>query len=190
MAATQNISTLRDGSGGIIKKYASQDYLIKYFEIENISLGNSLNYGLPHCSGDIVATLDDDAFVEPDWAEMVKRAHHEHPEARGVGGMIINYYPKNLYARFESYVGMPYVDNEGKYVRTVAGVNISYKRKVMGKVGIFDESLPAGMDSDYNWRIIQAGYKIWYDPRIKVKHLNRTTMTGVMKQPGMAGNII
>lgn len=172
----------RDGSDEIIKEYQLMNFPINFFEIDNVSLGNSQNYGLPHCTGDIVATLDDDAFVEPNWVSMIKKIHHEHPEAGGIGGMIINYYSENLFARFEGYSGLPYEGQEGKYVRTVAGVNMSYKRKAMGKIGFFDEDLPAGMDSDYNWRVLQAGYKIWYDPRIKVKHLNRRTLSGVMKQ--------
>jgi GT2 family glycosyltransferase len=67
-------------------------------------------------------------------------------------------------------------------VRTVAGVNMSYKRAVMDRVGPFDESLPAGMDVDYNWRVARAGYQILYDPAIVLTHHNRTAALAVLRQ--------
>jgi len=171
-----------DGSDEVVRSYQARFPSIKLVELENKSLGDSQNRGLPHCTGDIVATLDDDAFVFPDWANMVKRAHAEHPEAGCIGGRIINMFPDNIIARLESHVGMPYDKEEGFYTRTVAGVSCTYKREVMEKVGVFDESLTAGMDSDYNWRVSKAGYKVWFDPRLRMYHRNRTTLKAFLKQ--------
>lgn len=172
----------RDGSSEMIREYQNRYRAFKLVEVENKSLGDSQNRGLPYCTGDIVATLDDDAFVFPDWAKMVKRAHIEHPEAGCIGGRIINLFPNNVIARLESHVGMPYDKEEGFYTRTVAGVSCTYKREAMEKVGTFDESLPAGMDTDYNWRVLRAGYKVWFDPRIRMYHRNRTTLLAFLKQ--------
>ena len=172
----------RDGSDEIVRKYQGTYPFFKLVEVENKSLGDSQNRGLPHCTGDIIATLDDDAFVFPDWAKMVKQAHVEHPEAGCIGGRIINLYPQNLISRLESHIGMPYDKGEGFYTRTVAGVSCTYKRKAMEEVGYFDETLPAGMDSDYNWRVLKAGYKVWFDPRIKMHHRNRTNLRGFLQQ--------
>jgi GT2 family glycosyltransferase len=113
---------------------------------------------------------------------MVKKAHIEHPEAGCIGGRIINLFPDNLIARLESHIGMPYDKDFGFYTRTIAGVSCTYKRKIMEKVGKFDDSLPAGMDSDYNWRVLRAGYKVWFDPRIKVYHKNRINLRDFLKQ--------
>ena len=156
--------------------------ITKIFEIRNRSLGHSQNFGLPHCTGDIVATLDDDAFVFVDWVAQVKKSHVEHPEAGCVGGRIINCVPDKLIARFESAVGLPFDKLEGSYMRTVAGVSCTYKRKIMEEVGSFDESLPAGMDTDYNWRIIKAGYRVWFEPKIRVRHMNRVKLRPFLKQ--------
>lgn len=131
-----------DGSDKIVREYQNKFKSIKLVEVENKSLGDSQNKGLPYCSGDIIATLDDDAFVFPDWAEMVRKAHSEHPEAGCIGGRIINLYPDNTIARLESHIGMPYDRKEGFYTRTVAGVSCTYKRAVIDKVGFFDDSLP------------------------------------------------
>ena len=172
----------RDGSDEVVRHHSKTCPFVKLVEVENKSLGDSQNKGLAHCSGDIVATLDDDAFVFADWAMMVKRAHHEHPEAGCIGGRIVNFFPNNLVARLESHIGLPYDRDKGFYTRTVAGVSCTYKREVVRKVGRFDDSLPAGMDSDYNWRVLKAGYKVWFDPRIRMYHMNRTTLRDFLKQ--------
>jgi cellulose synthase/poly-beta-1,6-N-acetylglucosamine synthase-like glycosyltransferase len=64
----------------------------------------------------------------------------------------------------------------------VAGVNMSYKRAVMEEVGSFDESLPAGMDVDYNWRVARAGYHVLHDPSIVLTHHNRTSVGRMLRQ--------
>jgi len=178
----------RDGSDEIVRKYQEGCPFFKLVEVENKSLGDSQNKGLPYCTGDIIATLDDDAFVFPDWAKMVKQCHLEHPEAGCIGGRITNLFPDNRIARLESYIGMPYDKKEGSYTRTVAGVSCTYKRKAMEKVGYFDETLPAGMDSDYNWRVLRAGYKVWFDPRIMMHHRNRTSLKDFLKQQTWYGS--
>ena len=126
----------RDGSDEIVRNYQGRHSFFKLIEVENKSLGDSQNKGLPYCTGDIISTLDDDAFVFPDWTRMVKQAHLEHPEAGCIGGRIINLYPKKLIARLESHIGMPYDKEEGYYGRTVAGVSCTYKREAMKKVGL------------------------------------------------------
>lgn len=173
-----------DGSAELAKIFLA-DYpsvTTKVFEIKNQSLGHSQNFGLPHCTGDIVATLDDDAFVFADWVKQVKRSHVEHPEAGCIGGRIINCFPERLIARFETAVGLPFDKLEGFYTRTVAGVSCTYKRQIMGEVGLFDECLPAGMDSDYNWRIIKAGYRVWFEPNIRLRHLHRVKLRPFLRQ--------
>lgn len=172
----------RDGSDQLVEDYQKRYPFFKLVEIENKSLGDSQNKGLPYCTGNLVATLDDDAFVFRDWATMVKQAHLEHPEAGCIGGRIINLFPDNLIARLESHIGLPYDKKDGFYTRTVAGVSCTYKREAMERVGLFDDTLPAGMDSDYNWRVTRTGYKVLFDPRIKMYHRNRTNLRGFLKQ--------
>ena len=173
-----------DGSAEMARRFLANYPRVttKVFEIENHSLGHSQNFGLAHCTGDIIATLDDDAFVFADWVKQVKRSHVDQPEAGCIGGRIINCFPENVIARFETAVGLPYDQKNGFYTRTVAGVSCTYKRKVMKEIGWFDESLPAGMDSDYNWRIVKAGYKVWFEPKIVILHMNRTTLSALLRQ--------
>jgi len=153
---------------------------------QNVNLAVSRNIGLKHCTGDIIAMTDDDAEVFPDWIRQIKRLHEEIPSAGAIGGAV---YPRqkqtvtSLVADVTTFPSWP----ERKTVRTLPGVNISYKKAVLDSIGMQDETLFRGEDVDYNWRVQQAGYSIVYDPAMKVHHYHRPTMKGVLRQHYMYG---
>jgi len=72
-------------------------------------------------------------------------------------------------------------------VRSVAGVNSSYKKEVIEMIGDYDETLFRGEDVDYNWRAIQKGWDVLFCPEIKVKHLHRPSWKGLFQQHFMYG---
>ncbi|MCC6444212.1 MAG: glycosyltransferase [Armatimonadetes bacterium] len=175
-----------DNTPEVVERLRGRFPICKLVEIANIGLAHSQNTGMPYCEGDIVATLDDDAFVYPDWVAAIKRSHAAHPGAGGIGGKTLNAFRDKAVARYEEATAFaPNQQGDGTAaveVRTVAGVNMSYKRAVMELVGRFDETLPAGMDVDYNWRVQKAGYKILYEPAIVVTHHNRTKLKAYLRQ--------
>lgn len=153
----------------------------------NKNLATSRNIGLAHCTGDIVAMTDDDAEVYSDWVTQMKRCHAEHPEAGGVGGAVLGADSEtSLLSRIADVSVFSSSESSG-YVRTLPGVNVSYKREALSKVGLQDESLFRGEDVDFNWRIKKLGYEIYYDPQIKVIHHHRPTVKGLLNQFYMYG---
>ena len=160
---------------------------LKLISTENINLATSRNIGLAACTGDIVAMTDDDAEVFPDWISQIKRLHSEHPEAGGIGGSVIGAQSAdNFLSRLSDIVTFP-LPNEPTYVRTVPGVNVSYKREVLGQVGEQDVTLFRGEDVDFNWRIKQLGYEIYFHPALKVLHYHRPSLWGFFHQHTMYG---
>lgn len=159
---------------------------IKLIKTVNKTLAASRNIGLPHCTGDIIAMTDDDAQVFPDWVTQMKRAHIEHPEAGAVGGTVLGTNTDSLVGQVADLITFP-AWPEPRYVRTLPGVNISYKREVVEQIGLQDETLFRGEDVDYNWRVKQAGYEVYYDPTIKVWHHHRPTLQGFLNQHYMYG---
>lgn len=153
----------------------------------NRNLAASRNVGLPYCKGEIVAMTDDDAEVYPDWVSQIKRIHAEHPEAGAVGGAIIGAQSEtNFISRVSDVVTFASPDQPG-YVRTLPGVNVAYKRAALEKIGLQDESLFRGEDVDFNWRLKQAGYEVYYHPDIKVLHQHRPTVRKFLHQHYMYG---
>ena len=147
----------------------------------NKNAASSRNVGLVHCHGDIIATTDDDAQVFPDWVTLMKQGHQEHPEAGAVGGPVIGTPTHSLVAKAADLITFPDWP-QPRYARTLPTVNISYKREVVQRIGEMDETLFCGEDVDYNWRVQQLGYKVYFDPRIKVFHEHRPTLSGFINQ--------
>lgn len=152
----------------------------------NKNLAASRNVGLPYCAGDVIAMTDDDAEVFPDWVSQMKRAHREHPEAGAVGGPVLGTNTDSLVGKVADLITFPTWPGP-RYVRTLPGVNISYKRDVVEQVGAQDEILFRGEDVDYNWRVQKLGYKIYFDPKIKVYHYHRPTLRSFLDQYYMYG---
>jgi len=159
---------------------------VKLIKTVNKNLAASRNVGLPHCIGDIVAMTDDDAQVFPDWVTQMKRAHAEHPEAGAVGGAVLGTNTDSLVGKVADAITFP-TWAQPRHVRTLPGVNISYKRAVVERLGPQDEALFRGEDVDYNWRVQQLGYRIWYDPLVRVYHHHRPTVKGFLNQHYMYG---
>jgi len=159
---------------------------IKLVKTVNKNLAASRNVGLPHCSGDIIAMTDDDAEVFPDWVAQMKRLHAEHPEAGAVGGAVIGADAESRLSRIADTITFPFWVTP-RYARTLPGVNISYKRIVVEQLGLQDETLFRGEDVDYNWRVKNLGYEIYYDPDVRVLHHHRTTWHELLRQQYMYG---
>lgn len=153
----------------------------------NRNLATSRNIGLAQCRGEIVCMTDDDAEVFPDWLTQMKSLHAEHPEAGAVGGPVIGADShESFISRLADLVTFP-TPRQAGYVRTLAGVNISYKRAALEKIGLQDETLFRGEDVDFNWRLLQAGYKVYFDPAVRVLHHHRPTLRRFLNQHYMYG---
>jgi GT2 family glycosyltransferase len=159
---------------------------VRLIKTVNRNLATSRNIGLAQCSGDVVGMTDDDAEVFPDWVTRMKRAHRERPDAGAVGGPVLGTNTRSLVGKVADAITFPSWAT-ARDVRTLPGVNISYKRAVLERIGTQDESLFRGEDVDYNWRVLQLGYKVHFDPAIRVHHHHRPALRGFLNQHHMYG---
>lgn len=172
---------------GVIAEFRGRHGIAwKVLKVINKNLAANRNLGLPECGGDIIAMTDDDAEVFPDWVTQMKRVHAERPEAGAVGGPVFGSNTESIVGKVADATTFPFFE-QGRYTRTLPGVNISYKREAVQKIGLQDETLFRGEDVDFNWRIIRLGYKIYYDPSIRVHHFHRPNFKALFNQHYMYG---
>jgi len=169
-----------------LEKWQKEFLSLKIIQTKNKNLAASRNVGLPHCSGDLILQTDDDARPFPDWIDRIVEAHEKFPEAGVIGGDVIDASGNSFLSNIADATTFPHHDATCE-VRSVPGVNSSYKRKVIEHIGEYDENLFRGEDVDYNWRAIQKGWKILYIPNIKVIHIHRATWKGLFHQHYMYG---
>jgi cellulose synthase/poly-beta-1,6-N-acetylglucosamine synthase-like glycosyltransferase len=134
--------------------------------------------------GDFVAFIDDDAFADMDWLRNLLR-NYKDPEVVGVGGLVKPlwegnrpiWFPEELNWIFGcSYKGMP---KEKTLVRNIIGCNMSFKKEIFDKVGLFrsdvgrfGKMLLGSEETEFCIRIFEknSNLKIVYDPAAVVYH--------------------
>ena len=103
-------------------------------QTKNINLAASRNIGLPHCSGDLILQTDDDARPFPNWIEEMVKAHKNNPDFGVIGGRVIDASRGNFLSKIADIATFPN-HNSTQKVRSVAGVNSSYKKEVKPQTG-------------------------------------------------------
>jgi GT2 family glycosyltransferase len=140
---------------------------------------SALNHGLVAVPADYFLIIDDDVVVDPG---VVAR----HLEGYGAtsfdalqGRILPGVDPVGRRAdprRLREY-NIPLVDYGSDYreLRGLTGTNMSFKREVVEKVGVFNPRLGPGAsgfseDSEFSIRVRRAGFKIGYTPHAIVYH--------------------
>ena len=159
---------------------------ITVINTKNKNLAVSRNIGLPYCNGDLILQTDDDARPLPHWIEKIINYHKEFPKAGVIGGEVVDESGLSFLSQVADASTFP-IYQSVQSVRTVPGVNSSYKKEVIQEVGNYDESLFRGEDVDYNWRAKLKGWDILYAPAIKVRHIHRSNWKDLFKQHFMYG---
>jgi glycosyltransferase involved in cell wall biosynthesis len=132
----------------------------------------SMNLGIEWSQTEIVASLDSECWVHPDWLKRGLESF-EGADVAFVGGYIADKpgQPINFFSLRNGAM-----QSENPFYPSG---NCFYRRSVVKKMGGFDENLSFGdmgtspigcADSDLAWRIIEAGYKHVYRDDIIVYH--------------------
>jgi glycosyltransferase involved in cell wall biosynthesis len=120
------------------------------------------NLGVMKARGSIVAFTDPDCVVDEAWlAEHAKCYVSE--EVGGVEGRVETDWNNLLYPIRVSPAGYRYIT-----------ANMSYRRTVLEKVGLFDENFRWKEDDELAYRVIEAGWAIRSEDRAIVYHPVRT----------------
>jgi len=143
-------------------------------------LSPARNCGIQHATGDIIVFIDDDATAGPDYLANLIR-NYEDGKVIGTAGKILPRhtpsYPEELYwVGGFTYKGFP---EERCEVRNAHGCNMSFRREVFERAGLFDVSLGrvgrklvTAEETEFSIRALGAfpGSRIMYDPEAVVHH--------------------
>jgi glucosyl-dolichyl phosphate glucuronosyltransferase len=144
----------------------------------------ALNTGIRQSQGDILAFVDDDVTVEPDWLENLTHALGT-AEWSGSGGRIKLQWPASIpywlttdgpCAR-HGFPGFDQGSEAKELIGPPFGTNMAFRRDMFVKHGGFRTDLgpnPGSQiraeDTEFGRRLIQAGERLRYEPEAVVHH--------------------
>lgn len=161
-----------DNTRDIVKEYMKKHKNI-FLEIYAAQRGASRNWGISQARGEYMAFIDGDCIANPFWLTYFRESLKKYDV---VGGRTIT-------MGYEAFVELTRVELyfKGQDV-TMPSCNLIYKKKVLDKIGGFDNKFVTAEDIDLNVRAVKNGFKMGYDDRAVVYALARSTMVGFFKQ--------
>ena len=146
---------------------------------------------LSHCTGEICAFIDDDAYPHPLW---LKNAvpHFKRPEVAAVCGPGLTPPDDRLLARaggavYEARLGSGsnvyrFRRAPSREVDDYPAYNLLIRKSVLEEIGGFASTFYGGEDTKVCLAIIETGRKIVYDPDVIVYHHRRPLLVGHVRQ--------
>ncbi len=152
-----------------------------YCIVDFKSLTRARNYGISVSTGDIVLFLDDDVEVSNSLISEHVQSYKKYPKLGGVAGRVIEdpdvfTNTKRLGAHI-SFTGRCFRNFNSYscgFVDAAVGCNMSFDKRIMEKVGLFDENYIGTSEleeTDYCYRVRKLGVSIFYNHKAALKHL-------------------
>ncbi|MGB0177103.1 MAG: glycosyltransferase [Owenweeksia sp.] len=167
---------------------------LHYFLEMNQGHTYARNRGIAEASGSLLAFIDDDAFVRPDYCQQIISFFEKHPEADMIGGRIYPIYEDGEEPKWMTSYLLPLVvaldkgDDVQEYARDKfpTGANMAFRKTVFDKSGWFNtdlgrrgKGLEGGDEKEMALRAKKSGFRAFYAPFVIVDHIipaNRVSM--------------
>lgn len=140
---------------------------------------NAVNRALSVVRGDIIMILDDDVSIDSHCLAKHLEAYRKTRFAAIQGRIFPGKDPdgRSAHPEWLRQYNIPLIDygDEITAIRGLTGTNMSFKREVLERVGLFDTRLGPGAagfseDTEFSARIRQAGFEIGYTPEAIAYH--------------------
>ncbi|MBK9748139.1 MAG: glycosyltransferase family 2 protein [Chloroflexi bacterium] len=180
-----------DGSQDLIQR----EYpWVKLIELPtNTGFTGACNTGMRAATGEIVALLNNDTEVDPEWAAAVVDAFARHPEVGSVASKMLLFEKRDhIHTTGDFFTTDGRAGNRGvwqkdegqfdreEYVFSACGGSSAYRRVMLDQIGLLDDDFFfSGEDVDLGWRVNLSGWRCLYTPAAIVYHHLSATGGGV-----------
>jgi GT2 family glycosyltransferase len=189
----------------LIAEFSSSLSLATYHSAQGLGVHVARNAAIARSSGEIVAFLDDDVRVPPDWLDALV-SYYGDAAVGGVGGFVRHPGSERLSTRMlRPVLGLsasryridwggfhaipwsshPERDQDADWL---SGCNMSFRRVALDQVGGFDEGygLYGYDDVDVGLRVRQAGWRLVSTRRLTIAHfpspVNRAALPDLVRE--------
>lgn len=173
---------------------AIEDPRLRYLRTPTRGLSRARNIGIEASRGPIVLFTDDDCYAEPTWVENILKQFEQDPKREAVYGRVMAYGQGGEGQTCPTIMEVMeprQVDGlGGERIQGAVGHgnNMAFRRDCFVRHGLFLEWLGAGTpmtggeDTDFSFRMLRAGARIYYSPEPVVHHDNWMPIESANKQ--------
>ena len=180
-----------DGTREVIQQFAQEhpDLNVRIVDNPKQIIPAAINVAFENAQGDVIIRLDAHSIPDTNYIERCLEVLKDTGAANVGGVWQIKPASENWIARaIAKAASNPLGAGDARYrfggsageVETVPFG--SFQKAWVDRVGRFDETLLTNEDYEYNYRIRQAGGKIWYDPSIQSIYFARGNLKSLAKQ--------
>lgn len=152
------------------------------------STPHGLNAGIKASRGDYVMILGAHSEISENYISNNLKILEDDPKIGGVGGRILNAYENITSEAISQAMSSSFGVGNAKFRTTdydgfvdTAAFAV-YRREVFEQVGLFDENLIRNQDAEFNYRLRQAGYKIYLSKHCYAKYYVRASFKKLFVQ--------
>ena len=166
-----------------------QDLLVRIVDNPKKNIPSGLNIAIGAAGGEFIVRLDAHSIPYPDYVERCVAALRD-GLGDNVGGVWeIRPGGSDWIARVIAVAAAhPLGVGDARY--RLGGVPQAvdtvpfgaFRKDLVGRIGLYDETLLTNEDYEFNVRIRQAGGQIWFDPRIRSIYFSRANLRQLLTQ--------
>jgi glycosyltransferase involved in cell wall biosynthesis/Flp pilus assembly protein TadD len=177
-----------DGTRDYLNRVEAENWVRAIYNRANLGFARASNQGAQAARGDYLVFLNNDTIVQPGWLEELLACARKDGKIGAVGAKLL--YPddtiqhagvvfneEKLVYHIYKYFNRdhPAVNKEREF-QAVTAACMLIKKDLFVKIGAFPESYQNGLeDVDLCFTLREQGYKIVYNPRAVVYHLESKT---------------
>jgi cellulose synthase/poly-beta-1,6-N-acetylglucosamine synthase-like glycosyltransferase len=163
----------KDRTRDVVRRYVNRYPFVKLY-VKGGTRGVSTNFGISKATGDIIAFTGGDDIANPNWIKELRKSFVKGADIVAGRSIMIGLKAWEDLDRVELY-------HKGSDI-SFPSANMAFRREILRKVGGFDSWFITAEDIDLNFRSVDAGYKIAYNPDAIVYRRTKSTIYGFFHQ--------
>jgi len=177
-----------DGTRDVLAEYQAKYPFIQVVDNPGRIVASGLNVAIDRSQGELIVRIDGHGQVATDFVSQVVKLMDEHPEAWCAGGPIVhagtNRFGEAVAVAMSHPLGVGLATHRFEdYEGYVEGAHFpTFRKWIFDRIGKFDEGLVRTEDDEFNYRIAQAGGKVYVSPRVRYVYYVRDRLGKLFRQ--------
>lgn len=179
-----------DNTRAIIQSFAARHPQLQIHLLDNPGkiVPTGMNLALRQANGEIIIRVDGHCIIARDYVRRCVE-HIQWDRVNGVGGPMDSVGETQMARAIATGMSSPFGVGNSAF-RTTSGKSMladtvpfpAYTRKIIERVGLYDEELVRNQDDEYNYRIREFGGKILLAEDVRSTYFSRASLKGLWKQ--------